>query len=107
MMFLITAHDMLLTLSIGLFAMGTISFVAGVFILVTKVMNKDIQTIAKQTAKLAQKGITEDISGIVGNASALVDALNQMVKTATGIAAFLIIIGIMMILAAYMVALKL
>lgn len=56
-----------------------------------------MQSLASATSKLAQKGIAEDIAGLVGNASALMNALQQMVKTATGIGVFLILLGTLFI----------
>jgi len=53
----------------------------------------DIKEIAQETSELAQKGISDDLSGLVGNASSLVDALNQLVRTAAGIGSFLILMG--------------
>jgi hypothetical protein len=91
---------------IALFAMGIISLAAGIFILFKKVMGEELKVIASQTAKLAQKGIAEDISGLVGNASALLNALNQLVKTTTGIGVFLTLIGIILMVVSYYLTLQ-
>jgi hypothetical protein len=88
-------------MAICLFILGVLSIVAGVFILIYKVMGEDLRVIANQTAKLAQKGIVDDVAGLVGNASTLVVALNQLVKTATGVGFFLNILGILLMAAAY------
>jgi hypothetical protein len=64
-------------------------------------MGKELRTIADQTAKLAQKGITEEISGLVGNARTLIEALNSMVKTTAGIGILLLMLGIILLAAAY------
>lgn len=90
----------------ALFIMGGISLGAGIYILVTKVMGDDIRVIAEQTAKLAQKGIAEDIAGLVGNASTLIEALNSLVRTATGIGIFLIFTGIGLIGLSYFLILQ-
>jgi hypothetical protein len=57
----------------------------------------DLRTIARQTTALAQKGLTEEISGLVGNATALIAAVNDLVKTTSGIGIFLILVGIVAI----------
>ena len=88
-------------MAICLFILGVLSIITGVFVLIYKVMGEDLRAIATQTAKLAQKGIVEDVAGLVGNASTLVTALNQLVKTATGVGFFLNILGILLIAAAY------
>ncbi|MBA4386069.1 MAG: hypothetical protein C0410_15135, partial [Anaerolinea sp.] len=73
----------------------------GVYTLIGKLMGKELRTIADQTAKLAQKGITEEISGLVGNARTLIEALNGMVKTTAGIGILLLLLGIILLAAAY------
>ena len=98
-----TIHDFLLTMAACLFVMGVVSIGAGVFILMTKILGDDLKIIAKQTARIAEKGITDDVVGLVGNASTLVDSLNQLVKTTTGIAVFLVGIGVILILSSYVV----
>ncbi|MEN8240318.1 MAG: hypothetical protein ABFS17_00220 [Chloroflexota bacterium] len=80
-----------------LFLLGVITFITGIIILASKAMSRDIRTISSQTAQLAQKGIAEDVAGLVGNASALMNALQQMVKTATGIGVFMVMLGILLI----------
>ncbi len=96
-----TVNDFLLSMAIALVVSGIVILGIGVFTLIKKLMGKELQTIADQTAKLAQKGITEDITGLVGNARTLIEALTQMVKTTAGIGIFLIIIGFILLAAAY------
>jgi hypothetical protein len=96
-----TVNDFLLSMAIALVVSGIVILGIGVFTLIKKLMGKELQTIADQTAKLAQKGIAEDITGLVGNARTLIEALTQMVKTTAGIGIFLIIIGFILLAAAY------
>lgn len=96
-----TVQEIFTTMAVSLFLMGIISVGAGVFILITKSVGDDVRQITDQTTKLAQKGITDDIAGLVGNASALIDALNDLIRTTTGIGIFLIMIGIVLLLGAY------
>jgi len=93
--------DLIITMVICLFVMGVISIGAGAYILVSKVVGKEINTIAAETTKLAAKGLSDEISGLVGNASSLIDALNQLVRTTTGIGVFLVLTGFVFIVAAY------
>jgi hypothetical protein len=81
-----------MVMSISLFVCGVVSMGIGVYILVSKVIGGDLKVIAEQTKKLGEKGISEDVAGLVGNASSLIDALNQLVKTTSGIGVFLIMI---------------
>jgi hypothetical protein len=101
MMFSMTVNDFLLTMATVLLIAGVILIGVGVFILIRKLTGKELQTIADQTTKLAQKGLSDDISGLVGNARSLIEALNDMVKTTTGIGLLIIIFGFALIGAAY------
>ena len=103
----INISDILLMIVATLFFMGAISFIAGLIILLSRTMNKDIRILAAQTNRLAQKGFVEGIAGLVGNASSLLDATNQLVRTAAGIGVFLVIIGLGMIGASVFILFKL
>lgn len=100
-MFSIDVTNFILTMAGCLFVIGFLTFLAGVAILVVKVMGSDVSTIARQTAKLGQKGIAEDVAGLVGNASALLDAVNNLVRTAAGIGIFLILVSFVLMGGAY------
>jgi len=105
-MFSIQLDDFLLTIASVVIFLGASTLIAGVVVLLTRVLGKDVRTIADQTSKMAQKGIAEDVAGLVGNASALLDALNNMVKTAAGVGIFLVFVGIgLMVLAYFLVTL--
>lgn len=76
-----------------LFLLGALMVLTGLIILTKKAIGKEVESLAATTSKLAQKGIADDIAGLVGNASTLMNALQDMVKTATGIGVFLVLIG--------------
>ena len=83
----------LLVMDASLFGLGTIMVLFGLGILAKKAFGTEVQALADTTSKLAQKGIADDIAGLVGNASALMYALQEMIKTARGIGVFLILTG--------------
>jgi hypothetical protein len=93
--------DVLFLMVVTIFGLGMFTFIMGIIVLVTRAMGKDVRSLAAQTTRLAQKGIAEDVTGLVGNASALMTALQQMVKTATGIGLFLILLGISLMATSY------
>ena len=99
-----TISDFMFIMSGMLFILGTISISIGLYILSTRVVWGDLKDIAQQTAQIAQKGIAEEISGLVGNASNLIESLNKLVTTAAGIGVALCIFGGVMIVGAFMVA---
>jgi len=99
--------NILLIMVATLFLMGVFTFFAGLIVLLSRTMNKEIRTLATQTNRLAQKGLVDGIAGLVGNASSLLDATNQLVRTAAGIGVFLVIIGLGLIGTAVFVLFKL
>ena len=105
-MFSMTVSDFLLTMAIVLLICGVVLLGIGVYILIGKLMGKELRTIAEQTTKLAQKGITDDVSGLVGNARTLIEALNNMVKTTAGVGILLMMLGFLLMGAAYALVLK-
>ncbi len=100
-MFSMTVNDFLLSMASAIVIVGVLVLGVGVYILVSKMMGNDIRTIANQTAKLAQKGITDDITGLVGNARTLIETLNELVKTAAGVGIFLVLLGVALMGGAY------
>jgi hypothetical protein len=100
-MFAMSISDFTFTLAAILVGLGLATFLAGTVIIIIKVFGSDVHTIASQTTKLAQKGVAEDVAGLVGNAAALLDSLNQFVKTTAGLGIFLIFVGMALFAAAF------
>ncbi|MBE0698728.1 MAG: hypothetical protein IH586_17555 [Anaerolineaceae bacterium] len=101
-MILYTAHDFVFIVAASLTLLGVISIGAGIILLVTRASGKAVQTLATQATHLAQKGLADEISGLVGNASALVQALNQLILTHAGIGLFLVLFGFVMLISAFL-----
>lgn len=99
-----TANEFFMMMATILFLLGTISIGIGIFVLAAQAVGRNVSVIANETTKLAQKGIAEDIAGLVGNASALLTALNQLVRSSAGIGIFLVITGLSLVGVAYMLA---
>jgi len=77
----------------ALFVAGLGTMITGIVYLLKKGPGGEIAKLAQQTARLAQKGIAEDVAGLVGNASSLIDALNRLAATSTGVGVLLILVG--------------
>lgn len=101
-----SVQSILLLMALILFLVGLGTMITGIVILTTRAASKDMRNLADQTTKLAQKGIAEDVAGLVGNASTLLDAINQMVRTTTGIGVFLTVLGLIMCVAGCWLALR-
>jgi hypothetical protein len=93
---------------IGIFIIGFITFLSGVIILLTGAWGKELRTTLEQTNRLAQKGLTDEVSGLVGNAASLLASINELIKTRNGIGIILISIGgILMVVPCWFVLFKL
>jgi len=99
--------NLLLLISLLLFSLGLITTVTGIIILTTRATGKELRAIAAQTTRLAQKGLAENVAGLVGNASSLLEAVNQLVRTTAGIGVFLTVTGIVLMIAASLILFKL
>lgn len=97
----LTASDLRLYFLLITFGLGLFAFLAGVFVLVARALGGDVHKVAASTARLAQKGLLEDAAGMVGNATALMRALNDLVRTATGTGIFLMVTGLLLMYFAY------
>lgn len=89
-------HEIQQLMAGGIFLLGFGTFCTGVLILIAGSWWRDLKTLTAQTSRIAQKGLAEEISGLVGNATALLSSINEMVHTTTGIGVFLTITGFLM-----------
>jgi hypothetical protein len=92
----IDVFDITLLMVVGLFVLGVITLLIGILLLITRSAGKEVRTLAAQTAQLAKKGIAEDVAGLVGNASTLLSATNELVRTSAGIGVFLALLGFLL-----------
>jgi len=100
-MFELTANDFVLTLAGIVLFLGVISFIVGLFILAFKITTGDFSKISSQSAQLMSKGLTDDVSDLMGNASSLLESLTQMSKTRAGVGMFLVIVSFVLFIVAY------
>jgi hypothetical protein len=105
-MYEITQSDTLLIMAAALFFLGMCTLTMGLFVLVTRTMNKDIKNISATASKMMQKGIAEEMAGLVGNATSLLDNVSQLVRTAAGVGIFVTALGLGMMAAAYWIVLQ-
>jgi len=84
--------------------LGILCLVLSIIILVKQTMGRNIQTIADQTTKLAEKGITDNVAGLVGNASSLISSLNELARSNTGVGIFMVFLAIALLAGAYFLA---
>lgn len=92
-----------LIIGAAVFVLGCMCVLLGTFVLITRSYSREIKSLASHTARLGQKGMADEITGLVNSASELVAALNQLVKTASGAGLFLVTLGMIMIGSSYWV----
>jgi hypothetical protein len=102
----ISLLEMQMAMALGLFLIGIVSQAIGIYILLTRSAGKEVRMLADQTAQLAKKGIAEDVAGLVGNASSLLNATNDLVRTSAGIGVFLAVLGFLLMVAACWLVLR-
>ncbi len=105
-MYTINQSDTLLIMAAALFFLGMCTLTMGLFVLVTRTNNKDVKSISAHAAQMVQKGIAEDMSSLVGNASALLDGVQQLVKTAAGVGIFLTALGLSLMGGGYWIVMQ-
>jgi hypothetical protein len=88
-----TCDSLFVVLDAFFFGLGALICLMGVFVLVFRSSSGDVKELAHQAKNLAQKGIADEVSGLVGNTTALLDSLNQLVRTNRGIGLFLTAFG--------------
>jgi Na+-transporting methylmalonyl-CoA/oxaloacetate decarboxylase gamma subunit len=96
-----SASQVVLIVSVILAILGLLCLILSILILARQAMGHNIQTIADQTTKLAQKGLTDGVSGLVGNASLLISSLNDLARSNTGIGIFFVFLAIVLLAAAF------
>jgi hypothetical protein len=93
--------DFQIVIAVAVFILGCMCILLGTFVLIARGQSAEVKLLAAHTARLAQKGLAEEVTGLVNSASSLVASLNDLVRTSNGTGAFLITIGLMMIGASY------
>lgn len=96
-----TTDDLRLMMGLAFFFVGFIAVGAGMIMLILGPYRREAKIIAAQSARLSQKALTDNVSTLVQSATALVDAVNNLIRTSSGNAVVLIIVGALFEAAAY------
>ena len=92
-------EQILLYMAIIGFITGVVTLLGGILVLVFRVSSRDIRSLTNQSAELAQKNLAEDLSGLIGNTSSLLESVNHLIRTTAGIGVFLSCVGIILMIA--------
>jgi len=99
----LSLQDMQIIIGASVFLLGCMCIVLGAIVLISRGYSREVSAIATHAARLGQKGVVQEMTGLVNSASELLVAINQLVRTASGVGVFLIALGITMIAAGYYV----
>jgi hypothetical protein len=92
-----TPHNLLIFIILALLIFGILMVIAGMFLLIFRASGNEIKALTSQTHKLIQKGIAEEVAGLVGQASTLLNSVNDLIKNTAGVGVSLIISGLVFI----------
>jgi len=98
--------DLQILIAAVILVLGFFCVLFGIIVLITRGYTREVRILAAQTAKLGQKGVAQEVTGLVSSASELVTAINQLVRTASGIGIFLIFLGLSMLAGGYWIILN-
>lgn len=104
---MLNSSNLIIYFLVALFLMGVGTFIAGVLVLILRGASGDVRDISQQASRLVQKGLAEEVAGLVGNATTLLQEMNQMARTARGIGLILMAAGLGLMALSSWFALKL
>jgi hypothetical protein len=82
-----------IAMGLTFFPVGLFSILSGLIILMSGPYRTEAKILAQQSARLSQKGLTDNISLVAQSATSLVESVNGLIKTSSGNAIVLIIVG--------------
>jgi hypothetical protein len=90
-----------LIMGLTFFGLGVLAILPGLIMLIVGPYRKEAEALAAHSARIGAKGLSADISAIAQSATALLEAVNNLIRTSSGNAILLIAIGAGFELAAY------
>jgi hypothetical protein len=98
----IAAEDVRLLMGLVFFPAGLLAIVTGLIMLVAHPYRDEAKILAAQSARLGQKGVGDNIALAAQSATALIDAVNSLIRTSSGNALVIIVVGALFEIAAYL-----
>jgi len=89
-------------MAIGVFVMGLAACAGGLWTILAREYQQTLRSISSQSDRLHARALTEvGVVPILDASTKLVEAVNQLIRTAMGVGAFLCLIGVALCLIAY------
>ena len=95
----LNAENMQLLIALLQLIFGVVFLVYGL----RKLVAREYTPAARQSARIGQKGLRDNVSVVSQTATQLLNAVNQLVRTSAGVGAFLVLVGLFFMIAAYWV----
>jgi hypothetical protein len=88
-------------MAVAMFALGMLACVAGMWTILAREYQQTLRGISAQSNRLHTRALTETgVVPVIDASARLVEAINQLIRTAMGVGAFLCLIGLALCLAA-------
>jgi len=89
-------------MSVCLFLLGLCSCIAGLWTILSKEYQQALKTISVQSTRISSKAITDvGVAPFIEACSRLIEAINQLIRTAVGVGVFLCLAGAILCLVAF------
>jgi sensor histidine kinase YesM len=97
----ITQSNMQAGIILILLGSGMLCLLVGILILISRGFSKEMRTLADTSTELGKRAINHDMTSLANSVAEILSTVNQMMKTAAGVGAFLILVGVGLMAAAY------
>jgi len=89
-------------MALVLFVLGLGACVAGIWTILAREYQQTLRGLSAQSGRLHARGLTEvGVVPLIDASARLVDAVNQLIRTAMGVGAFLCLVGVSLCLIAF------
>ena len=89
-------------MAISLFSLGVLACLAGMWTVLAREYQQTLKGLSAQSSRLHARALTDiGVVPAIDAAARLVDAVNQLVRTAMGVGAFLCLIGLVLCVIGY------
>jgi hypothetical protein len=93
--------DLQVGIILVLLGSGLVCLLAGILILIGRSFSGEMRTMAATSTELSKRAISHDMTSLASTTTDLLSTINDLMKTAAGTGAFLIVVGVVMMAAAY------
>jgi hypothetical protein len=97
----VTQPDLQVGIILILLGSGLLSLLAGILILIGRSFTREMRTLADTSTELSKRAINHDMTSLAESVTEILSQVNQLMKTAAGVGAFLIIVGVALMAGAY------